>query len=113
MARVVALAPDLFFATKIDALMRAAGHEPRIESSVEGVAGAASEAEVVIVDLHADGLDPAELVEKMQGRPLLGFYSHVEVDVRRRAEQAGFDMVVPRSRVARELPALVDQLSAR
>ncbi len=40
----------------------------------------------------------------------LAFYSHVEVDVRARAEQAGFDLVVPRSRMAREGASLVSRL---
>jgi hypothetical protein len=44
------------------------------------------------------------------GVPRLGFYSHVDVDTKRRAEEAGFDLVVPRSRMAREMPALVDGL---
>ena len=42
--------------------------------------------------------------------PRLGFYSHVEQDVRRRAEEAGFDRVVPRSRMAREPAVLVEAL---
>ena len=32
----------------------------------------------------------------------LGVYSHVDADTKRRAEAAGFDLVVPRSRMARE-----------
>jgi hypothetical protein len=36
----------------------------------------------------------------------------VDVDTRRRAEAAGFDMVVPRSRMNREGAALVDRLAA-
>jgi hypothetical protein len=40
----------------------------------------------------------------------LGFYPHVDVDIKRRAEAAGFDMVVPRSRMNREGSALVDRL---
>jgi hypothetical protein len=41
----------------------------------------------------------------------LGFYSHVEVETKERAEAAGFDLVVPRSRMAREMGALVDKLA--
>ena len=44
--------------------------------------------------------------------PVLGFYAHVEQDVRRAAEAAGFTRVVPRSRMAREAPALVAGLLA-
>ena len=46
------------------------------------------------------------------GLPRLAFYSHVEQDVRRRAEEAGFERVVPRSRMAREAVALVDAMVA-
>jgi len=41
----------------------------------------------------------------------LGFYAHVDAHVRRRAEQAGFDQVVPRSRMAREADQLVARLA--
>ena len=59
------------------------------------------EAEVVIVDLTAD-------LEVPQGPKTIGFYPHVDVETRRRAEQAGFDLVVPRSRMAREAAQLVE-----
>jgi hypothetical protein len=41
----------------------------------------------------------------------LGFYAHVDVSARERAEEAGFDLVVPRSRMAREGAALVASLT--
>jgi acetylornithine deacetylase/succinyl-diaminopimelate desuccinylase-like protein len=113
MARIVALAPDLFFASKIEATLEAAGHEVEMVSSVEDTAEAAGRAELVIVDLHADGLDPAGLAARLGGKPLLGFYSHVDVDTRAQAERAGFDLVVPRSRMARDMPGLVARLVNR
>ena len=97
MARVAAIAPDLFFASKIDATLTAAGHE--VTNTVT------DDAELVIVDLDNVAPDAAPT-----GVPRLGFYSHVDVDKRRLAEEAGFDLVVPRSRMAREMPALVDSL---
>jgi hypothetical protein len=62
-----------------------------------------------IVDL--DNTDWARGVPT--GVPKLGFYSHVDVETRRKAEESGFDLVVPRSRMAREMPALVDSLAQR
>ena len=62
---------------------------------------------MVIVDLRQQRLAAAALPT---GAPKLGFYSHVDVETRRRAEEAGFDLVVPRSRMAREMPALVEGL---
>jgi hypothetical protein len=41
----------------------------------------------------------------------LAFYSHVDVATRERAERAGFDLVVPRSRMAREGAELVTRLA--
>jgi hypothetical protein len=102
-ARVVALAPDLFFASKIDATLKAAGHEV----TIVGKGPIAGDPEVVIVDLD----NTADLgIGLRPGTPTLGFYSHVDVDTRRRAEDAGFDLVVPRSRMAREMPQLVASL---
>ena len=42
----------------------------------------------------------------------LGFFAHVQPEVRERALAAGFDQVVPRSRMAREGAQLVDGLLA-
>jgi hypothetical protein len=106
-ARVLAIAPDLFFASKIDATLRAAGHEVTILSGLEQLPP--DGADVLVVDL--DNTDFAGALPA--GAPTLGFYSHVDVETRRRAEEAGFDLVVPRSRMAREMPALVEGLLIR
>jgi len=99
-ARVALLCPDLLFGSKLQGALRAAGHEP---------VGAEDDAEVLVVDLT---VDPDARIEQSAaaGLPRLGFYSHVEQDVRQRAERAGFDRVVPRSRMAREPAALVEAL---
>jgi hypothetical protein len=99
MARIAAVVPDLFFASKVKETLTAAGHDVTL------VAAAPATVDLVIVDLDAAGP-----VAAPGGVPRLGFYSHVEVDTRKAAEEAGFDLVVPRSRMAREMPALVSRL---
>jgi hypothetical protein len=88
-ARVALLCPDLLFGSKLQGALRAAGHEP-----------------------VAAGEEADARIEQSAGAqvPRLAFYSHVEQDVRRRAEAAGIDRVVPRSRMAREAAALVESL---
>jgi hypothetical protein len=104
-ARVVCVAPDLFFASKIEATLTAAGHEVEVVGEPpDDMTGA----EVVIADLMA--VDPKAIAGR--GAPALGFYRHTEPDVRERAEAAGFDLVVPRSRMAREMADLVGSLTA-
>jgi hypothetical protein len=111
-ARVVAFIPDLLFGSNVLSALSAAGHEPRLVSDVAGVERELPEAQALIVDLTADA---AERLEALAAIPrarvkTLAFYSHVEADVRAAAEQAGIDLVVPRSRMAREGAGLVTRL---
>jgi hypothetical protein len=116
MARVALLCPDLLFGSKVEGALRAAGHEVTRYDGDDMARAAVPESDLLIVDLTADNFDGAMLVESMQmgreleGVPALGFYSHVDQDVRRRADEAGFDLVVPRSRMNREGAALVEGL---
>jgi hypothetical protein len=102
MARVALLCPDLLFGSKLQGALRAAGHEP---------VAPGDEADLLVVDLTDE---PDARIEQSAGAgvPRLGFYSHVEQDVRQRAEAAGFERVVPRSRMAREAAALVEAMLA-
>jgi hypothetical protein len=106
-ARVVALAPDLMFASRIEATLTAAGHDVTVAAAASQAAGI-EQAEIVVIDLDRE---PLEAVAGLAA-PVLGFYSHTDVDTRRRAESAGVDLVVPRSRMAREMPRLVAGLVA-
>ncbi len=67
------------------------------EAQLDGV-------ELIVADLDAE--NPEALVGL--GVPVLGFYSHVNVETREAAEAAGVDLVVPRSRLAREMPELAE-----
>ena len=115
MASVVALFDDLLLGSNVLGMLRAAGHEARLTGSAAEARpdGAA----VLIVDLASAGFDGVAVVEGLReagelgGTRTLGVYSHVDADTKRRADAAGFDLVVPRSRMAREGPALVGRLA--
>ena len=109
MARVVAFVPDLMFGSSVMASVRAAGHEPVLVSALDSLPRGV---EAVIVDLtyEADGRISQVAAVRPAGVKVLAFYSHVEADVRARALEAGFDVVVPRSRMAREGGELVRRL---
>ncbi len=119
MARVVALIADLLFGSQVQGALAAAGHEVELVGNADRTRERLADAPaVLLVDLVDEDLHGAALVESLAeegvlGRTrTLGFYSHVDVHVRVRAEQAGFDLVVPRSRMAREGAALVTRLAA-
>jgi hypothetical protein len=104
MARVVAIAADLMMGSKVEATLTAAGHEVTLSPSVQEAS--LDQADLLVADLEVG--NPEALVGF--GIPVLGYYSHVDVETRELAEAAGVDLVVPRSRMARELPELAERL---
>ena len=104
MARVVAVAPDLLLGSKIEAMLSAAGHDVTLSP---GLAEAPlDQADLLVADLDSESA--GALVGL--GVPVLGYYSHVNAETKQAADEAGVDLAVPRSRMARELPQLVDRL---
>jgi hypothetical protein len=85
--------PDLLFGSKVEGALRAAGHE----ISKDG-------GDVAVVDLTEGEVTEPPL------RPALAFYLHTDQETRRRAEELGYDLVVPRSRMNRDAAALVESL---
>lgn len=115
MARVLALIPDLLFGSRVQADLTAAGHEIELVGSVDAARERLDDTNVLVVDLTDERLEGASLVEEIRTQDnrfrTLGFYSHVDTAARERADQAGFDLVVPRSRMARECVTLVEKLT--
>lgn len=126
MARVLALSGELLFASRVQGALTLAGHhveliadEPRLRARLADSADPARPAaDVLVVDLTDGELDGVGIVESLAGAGLLarigtlGFYSHVDAAMRERAERGGFDLVVARSRMAREGPELVARVAA-
>jgi hypothetical protein len=104
--RVTALIGDLLFGSKAVELLTAAGHDVRLAPSPP--ADLATTADVVVVDLTTGDVPPDVAG---QGPKVLGVFAHVEPEVRERALEAGFDLVVPRSRFMREGGDLVTKLA--
>jgi hypothetical protein len=106
-ARVVAISTDLLLGSKVEAMLTAAGHDVTLSPSL--AEAPLDDVELVVADLDAE--NPAALVRT--GIPILGYYSHVNAETREASEAAGIDLVVPRSRMARELPDLATKLLTR
>lgn len=116
MAAVVALVPDLMFGSRVQELLSAAGHEVSLCSSRESFDAAAAGADVVVVDLFDDpggiaALEDARAAGGLDGVGTLAVYAHTDAGIRARAQAAGFDLVVPRSRMVREGADLVAGLA--
>jgi hypothetical protein len=103
MARIAAVVQDLMLASRVSTSLEAAGHEVEQDSvlpdELDGV-------DCVVADLDAV---PTERLSDL-GLPVIGFYQHTDTDTKRRADEAGLAMAVPRSRMVRELPELVERV---
>ena len=93
------LVQDLMLASRVRTSLEASGHEVEQDSSLpdelDGI-------DLVVADL--DAVPPEQLAEL--GVPVIGFYQHTDTEMKARAEAAGLFIVVPRSRMVRELPEL-------
>ena len=96
MARVALRIPDLMLHSRVLEVVRAGGHEIVTEDP-----------EVLVVDVMA--VDAAEVVGEAPA--LLGVFAHTQPEVRERALAAGFDLVVPRSRMVREGADLISRIT--
>ena len=112
---VIAAVDDMFFASKIKATAKALGlvvNFPRTLTALVSLAGEELP-DLFVADLHNGRLDPIELATQLKASealkevPLLGFFSHVDVDLQRRALDAGYDEVLPRSLFARDLAKIL------
>ena len=102
MARVLALGTDLMLASRVQTSLEASGHEVEqataLPDELDGV-------DLLVADL--DAVAPEQLSDL--GVSVIGFYRHTDAETKARAEAAGLAIAVPRSRMVRELPELVER----
>ena len=102
MARIAAVVADLMLASRVRTSLEASGHEveqdAELPDELDGV-------DLVVADL--DVVAPEQLAEV--GVPVIGFYQHTDTETKQRADAAGLPLAVPRSRMVRELPELVER----
>lgn len=113
--RVIAVVDDMFFASKIRAVAESLKVDVRFaRSAAEALEAARTiEPSLILADLHAQKCDPFALAEQLKADektravPLIGFFSHVQTEWKLRAEQAGYDRVMPRSAFSKKLPEIL------
>jgi hypothetical protein len=102
MARIAAVVADLMLGSRVRTALEASGHEVEQDSALpdelDGV-------DLVVADL--DAVAPEALGELTV--PAIGFYQHTDTETKQRADAAGLAFAVPRSRMVRELPQLVER----
>ena len=112
--KIAILVDDMFFAAKIRAAAQNATREVESVKSLAQLEKLLDDPPtMVIVDLNSDRLDGIAAIETLKskptlkGTPIIGFLSHVQVDLKQAAELAGCDYVIPRSLFSMKLPDIV------
>lgn len=113
-SKILAVVDDLFFASKINETARRAGVAVEFATSEEAVlASAPSKPSLIIVDLNLNAIKPLPLISKLKSHPefkqtsILAFVSHVQGELKQKAQKAGCDMVLARSSFSQNLPQIL------
>ena len=116
-ARIFAFVDDLFFLAKIQEIGRKLNVKVEFVKSQEEIDEKVGETpeekpSLVIVDLNCNSIKPISIVAKLKSRfkkstSVVGFLSHVQGDLKVKAQEAGCDVVMPRSAFSQTLPSLL------
>ncbi len=112
---VVAAVEDLLFRSKISETADQLGVEATFPRSPGKLVehAASSPPNLFVLDLNSARFEPLALLETLKSDdalknvPVVGFLSHVQVDLARAAREAGCDRVMARSAFTKDLPKIL------
>lgn len=113
---IVAVLDDLIFGVKIQDAARRLGLGIRFVKSPETAWEAArATPRLIFLDLNIRVLNAIELAQRLKENPatrpipIVAFVSHVQIDLRRQAQEAGCDEVLARSTFSTKVPDLISR----
>lgn len=113
--KILAIMEDLMFTVKINDVAKRLSLLPEfVQTEADALAKAKEHPLLVIIDLNSRAVDAVDLIAKLkqnngEGKktPVIGFVSHVQADLKMRAQEAGCDLVMARSAFSQNLPTLL------
>jgi CheY-like chemotaxis protein len=114
--RIFAFIDDLFFVAKIQEISRKLNVKVEFVKSDKDIAEKTENKEekpsLIIVDLNSNSIKPLTVISKMRSKykkstSIVGFVSHVQGDLKVKAQEAGCDVVMPRSAFSQNLPNIL------
>ncbi len=114
-AYIVAILDDMFFASKIREAAKASGVDVEFIKSEYALHGfnPSVPPSLVIVDLANKNIAPLDIVGRIKSSDkfgkarVIGYLPHVAKELAARVLEAGYDQVLPRSRLSRELSIIL------
>jgi PleD family two-component response regulator len=114
--RIFAFVDDLFFVAKIQEVSRKLNVKVEFVKTDKDIAEKTENVEekpsLIIVDLNSNGIKPLPVITKMRSKykkatSIVGFVSHVQGDLKVKAQEAGCDVVMPRSAFSQNLVSIL------
>ena len=114
--RIFAFVDDLFFVAKIQEVSRKLNVKVEFVKTDKDMAEKTENVEekpsLIIVDLNSNGIKPLPVITKMRSKykkatSIVGFVSHVQGDLKVKAQEAGCDVVMPRSAFSQNLVSIL------
>ena len=111
--RVLAVVNDLFFSVKLTEAAKRAGMALEFVKEPGSVLEKARQKPSLIVfDLNFEAAEPLSVIAALKGDSetkgisLIGYLSHVQVELKQKAQEAGCNMVLARSAFSQNLPQI-------
>lgn len=114
--RIFAFVEDLFFVAKIQEISRKLNVKVEFVKTDKEITEKTESSEekpsLIIVDLNSNGIKPLPVITKMRAKykkatSIVGFVSHVQGDLKVKAQEAGCDVVMPRSAFSQNLASIL------
>jgi CheY-like chemotaxis protein len=118
--KILAVMNDLFFSVKIiDAAKKLGMKVEVLKDKAVVLERVKAQPAMVIFDLNYAAAEPLDLIQKIKadaatrGVNTIGFISHVQTEMRAKAQESGCDVVLARSAFAQNLPAILQNGAIR
>jgi CheY-like chemotaxis protein len=113
--KILAVVDDLLFTVKISDAAKRAGLEAEFVKSEKDVIEKATHEKplLIIFDLNNNSVQPLELIAKLKNDgdlrhiSLIGYLSHVQGELKQKAQEAGANIVMARSAFSQNLPQIL------
>ena len=112
--RLVAATSDLFLRSRITELAKQTGTDPFFGTGPDELKRLVAEnrPELVILDLSSTDYDPFSVASELKtifNARLFGLYPHVRTELKKRADEIGFEYVVPNSNFLSSLRRVLER----
>lgn len=112
--KIVAVMDDLFFIVKVNEAAKSAGLDVEfVKSGVDALDRARQKPALMILDLNCGAVEPLQVIaqlkadQELRGISLIGYLSHVQAELKQKAQESGCDMVMARSAFSQNLPVIL------